>query len=103
VSSSSEAKSSSSVVVSSSSEIESSSSEGTTGVNVWQRPQFSLQTIGHNLQISGANPGFPFAIMDLQGSVVLRGITTANFEVTLPRSGSYLVRIDNNIARVNIR
>ena len=103
VSSSSEAKSSSSVVVSSSSEIESSSSEGTTGVNVWQRPQFSLQTIGRNLQIFGANIGVPFAIMDLQGSVVLRGITTANFEVTLPRSGSYLVRIDNNIARVNIR
>ena len=103
VSSSSEAKSSSSVVVSSSSEIESSSGEGTTDIKVRQNPQFSLQTIGRNLQISGANPGFPFAIMDLQGSVVLRGITTANFEVTLPRSGSYLVRIENNIARVNIR
>ena len=103
VSSSSEAKSSSSVVVSSSSEIESSSGEGTTDIKVRQNPQFTLQTFGRNLQIFGANIGVPFAIMDLQGSVVLRGITTANFEVTLPRSGSYLVRIENNIARVNIR
>lgn len=106
VSSSSIAKSSSSVKEASSSSkkaVSSSSEKGSRVIDAGLRPQFTLQTHGRTLYISGATPDKHFAIMDLQGRIILRGISMTDFTVTLPRSGSYIVHLDKRTVKVHIR
>ena len=103
VPSSSETASSSSTTRPASSSVEPGSSDGTTEIKTWQRPQFSVQTRGRTLQISGAHPGRPFAVMDMQGKVITHGVSAENYTFTLPHSGAYLVRVGNAIVRVDAR
>ncbi len=108
-SSSSKAKakssSSSAKAKSSSSKAKSSSSKKKTVLPVMaQVPQFSLFVNGRSMQIAGARVGSKMEVFDLQGHRVLSGnVDAANFSVAMPRSGSYLVRIDGQTQNVNIK
>ncbi len=122
-SSSSEAKSSSSnkeIASSSSSSSKnkssSSSSKGKGGksssskggkdaiVAVQQMPQFSLVAAGRDIQVAGARMGSAYAVFDIQGHVMVKGrVAAANFDVPVSRAGSYLVRIGNQVQKVNIK
>ena len=101
-SSSSKAKAKSS---SSSAKAKSSSSKKKTVLPVMaQVPQFSLFVNGRSMQIAGARVGSKMEVFDLQGHRVLSGnVDAANFSVAMPRSGSYLVRIDGQTQNVNIK
>ena len=69
-----------------------------------QVPQFSLFVDGRTMQIVGARVGTEMAVFDLQGHRVLFGsVNAANFSVAMPRSGSYLVRIDGQTKIVNVK
>ena len=101
-SSSSSAKAKSS---SSSAKAKSSSSKKKTALPVMaQVPQFSLLVSGRTMQIAGARVGSKMEVFDLQGHRVLSGsVNSANISVAMPRSGSYLVRIDGQTQNVNIK
>jgi len=117
-SSSSEATSSSSSAdkpaSSSSEEMSSSSSEAKPAssssrnpeaiVAGFEAPKFQAVVYGRELSIFGATVGKKLAIFDLQGSVIAVGrVDAANFSVTLPRSGMYVVRVGNQVQKVNVR
>ena len=101
-SSSSSAKAKSS---SSSAKAKSSSSKKKTALPAMaQVPQFSFLVNGRTMQIAGARVGSKMEVFDLQGHRVLSGsVDAANFSVAMPRSGSYLVRIDGQTQNVNIK
>ena len=104
-SSSSKAKSSSSVKSSSSSSKAKSSSSSNKAKSsssksknalpvVAQMPHLKITTVDRDVQISGAREGVAYAVLDLQGRVVMQGsASAANFNLTMPRAGRYLVRV----------
>lgn len=101
-SSSSSAKTKSS---SSSAKVKSSSSKGKDAiVAAAQVPQFSLATVGRNIQVSGARVGAAYAVLDMQGRVMLTGrVDAANFSLAMGRAGTYLVRIGGQVQNVKIK
>lgn len=104
-SSRSEKVSSSSSVKSSSSQKKSSSSQKNDAIisNV-QTPKFSLQVHARSVQIMAAPVNSMYAVFDMQGRVLNNGrVSVANFNIALPRSGSYLVKIGNQTRKVNIQ
>ena len=103
-SSSSRVRSSSSAKSSSSSKVRSSSSAKTNAIEVSVVPQFSVQVVGRNLQISTARIENAYALFDLQGKVLLQGrVQSANFEIPVARSGNYLIRVGNNVQRIAVK
>ncbi|SHL02410.1 major paralogous domain-containing protein [Fibrobacter sp. UWOV1] len=103
-SSSSRVRSSSSAKSSSSSKVRSSSSAKTNAIEVSVVPQFFVQVVGRNLQISTARIGNAYALFDLQGKVLLQGrVQSANFEIPVARSGNYLIRVGNNVQRIAVK
>ena len=105
-SSSSKAKSSSSSVKSSSSSSKAKSSSSSNKAKssssksknalpvVAQMPHLKITTVDRDVQISGAREGVAYAVLDLQGRVVMQGsANAANFNLTMPRAGRYLVRV----------
>ena len=57
-------------------------------------PQLKITTVGRNVQIAGAREGVDYAVLDLQGRVVMQGsANAANFNLSMPRAGRYLVRV----------
>ncbi|SMG15282.1 GLUG motif-containing protein [Fibrobacter sp. UWB13] len=103
-SSSAPKSSSSSVKSSSSSKAKSSSSKKTDAIVVTKTPQFSIQVIAHNIQISKARVGSAYALFDMQGKVLQQGqVYTTNFNMSVARPGNYLLKIDNRIQRVVIK
>ncbi len=106
-SSSSSAKpgsSSSSAKSSSSTKPKSSSSKTDAVVAAAAVPQFSLSVAGRNVQIAGARIGSAYAVLDMQGRVLATGRTvSASMEITVPRAGSYMVRVGNQTKRVNVK
>ncbi|MCF0223580.1 MAG: InlB B-repeat-containing protein [Fibrobacter sp.] len=103
-SSSSTAKSSSSTKKSSSSTAKSSSSDKKDAIMVYDVPTFHVSVNGRNLSVFGASVGSKMAVLDLQGRVISVGrVDAANFNVTLPRAGMYVVRIDNQVKKVSVR
>ena len=105
-SSSAKAKSSSSAKAkSSSSKAKSSSSKGKDAIAAAaQVPQFSLMAVGRNIQVAGARVGSAYAVFDMQGRVIAKGrVAAANFNLTMDRSATYLVRIGYQTQRVVIR
>ena len=60
--------------------------------------------LGRNVQIANAKIGSAYALLDMQGRVLQKGrIGSANFNIVASRAGSYFVRIDNQIKKVNVR
>lgn len=106
-SSSAKAKSSSSknVIASSSSAKQSSSSKGKSAIELQMvAPQFRVTTIGREMQIAGARKGCAYAVFDMQGRMVLNGrVDAENFNLFMPRSGSYVLRIASEMQVVNIQ
>ena len=105
VSSSSVAKvSSSSKAKSSSSSVKSSSSKKTDAISVTEVPQFSMLVQGRLVQVSNARVGSAYAFFDMQGRVLQKGrVEFANYSIVVPRAGSFFVRIDDQIKKVNVR
>jgi len=112
-SSSSEASSSSDLAESSSSSTEdvpassaeqsSSSTEEAQALSFSKSLNYSIKTAGHILTIQGA-AGKQYTIFDMQGSTLSRGrIHSENFEVSLPRSGRYMVKVGSTNRPVTIR
>ena len=106
-SSSSKAKSSSSKAKSSSSKAKSSSSKkGGKDAIVAQgiAPQFTVSVVGRSVQISGAFVGSAYAVLDMQGSVLVKGrVDAVNFSLPINRTGTYLVNVGNQVQAVAIR
>ena len=101
-SSSSKGSSSSSVEKSSSSDAKSSSSKTPTTIAKTPAPRFVIQTVGRILQVEGSKSGKKYVVMDLQGRVITLGYTLENFSIVIPAPGTYLLRIDGEIAKVDV-
>ena len=101
-SSSSKGSSSSSVKKSSSSGAKSSSSKTSTTIAKTPAPRFVIQTVGRTLQVEGSKSGKKYVLMDLQGRVITLGYTLENFSIVIPAPGTYLLRIDGEIAKVDV-
>lgn len=101
-SSSSKGSSSSSVEKSSSSDAKSSSSKTPTTIAKTPAPRFVIQTVGRTLQVEGSKSGKKYVLMDLQGRVITLGYTLENFSIVIPAPGTYLLRIDGEIAKVDV-
>lgn len=98
-SSSSEAKSSSSSVE------KSSSSKEVTGI-LAQAPvrAWTVTAVGRTFQIHAAPVGKPYALFDLQGKVLATGrVESSEMTVSVPRAGSFVVRIGRNTVRMNAK
>ncbi len=101
-SSSSKKVSSSSKGSSSSSVKKSSSSKAKTTIAMTAAPRFVIQTVGRTVQVEGSKAGKKYIVMDLQGRVITLGYTLENFSIVIPAPGTYLLRIDGEIAKVNV-
>lgn len=63
-----------------------------------------IMVISRDIQISAAPIGKTFALFDMQGRVLQKGyIEVASFNVIVPRSGSYFIRIGNQIKKVDVK
>lgn len=107
-SSSSSVKSSSSFVKLSSSSVKSDRSSSSSNKNAIEQvvtmPQFSVSVAGRSLQIAGAKVGAVLTVFDMLGKDVFTSrVGAVNFAVDMPHAGTYLVRIDSQIRRVNVR
>lgn len=104
-SSSSEEPSSSSVASSSSKKDSSSSSEDKDAIDVvGPVPQFALAVFDRSIQVAGASVGSAYAVLDMQGRVIASGrVSASNFNITLGRVGTYLVRIGTQAKTVRLR
>lgn len=102
MSSSSSAKSSSSSAKSSSSG-ESSSSKTNRIALVWD-VNMVVTTAGRNIHIDGTDVGVPLTLFDMQGLIIHAGRTSAHsLDLQVPNSGSYLVKIGNNMKLVRVK
>ena len=90
---------------SSSSTIRSSSSNGFTSIaRLDVVPQFDVFVGVRSVQIAGAKIGTPYALLDMQGRVLQKGhVQFANFSISVPQSGSYLVRINKQTKRIDVK
>ena len=108
-SSSAKAKSSSSSAKakfsSSSAKAKSSSSKGKDAIVARALvPQFSVTTVARDVQIASAKVGAPFAILDMQGRVMTSGrVESANFNLTVSRAGTFMIRIGSETQVVNVK
>ena len=111
-SSSNEAKSSSSSEngdsSSSSSEKDDKSSSSKGGKDaifaVDQLLQFSVTAMGRDIQIAGARKGSAYAVFDMQGHVLrMDRVDSESFSLSVPHSGTYLVRVGNQTRKVAIK
>ena len=100
ISSSSSAKSSSS----SSAKSSSSSVKKSDAIVVGLTPTFHIDIVGRNIQILNAKTGATLTAFDMQGRIILTQIVNvANFSVSLPRAGRYIISIDNAYKVVQVK
>ncbi|PBC66431.1 InlB B-repeat-containing protein [Fibrobacter sp. UWS1] len=111
-SSSSAVQSSSSVIASSSSEApssssgvsSSSSSEDPDALHFSAHPRFNLHVQNRTLQIQNARIGSAFAVLDLQGRVLRRGVVNSpEFSMELQNAGTYIVRVGKEIQKIRVK
>ena len=66
--------------------------------------KLGISTIGRAIQVSGSTVGSRYAVVDMQGRVVRKGVVgSANFEIQVPTSGVYMVRVGSSAKRVHIK
>ena len=64
----------------------------------------SVNVVSMNIQISAAPIGKTYALIDMQGRILQKGnVESANFNIVAPSVGSYFIRIDNQIRKVNVK
>ncbi|SJZ59422.1 InlB B-repeat-containing protein, partial [Fibrobacter intestinalis] len=111
-SSSSAVQSSSSVIASSSSEApssssgvsSSSSSEDPDALHFSAHPRFNLHVQNRTLQIQNARIGSAFAVLDLQGRVLRRGVVNSSeFSMELQNAGAYIVRVGSQVQKIRVK
>lgn len=96
---SSSSESSSSETAPSSSE---SSETSTTALNVSQTPHFNVSIEGRTVSVQGIT--HTAYLLDAQGKLVAKVQPTGNAcSIAVPRAGSYLLRIGNELRRVSVR
>ena len=67
-------------------------------------PQFTLSTVGREIQVANARVGAGYALLDMQGRIVKQGqVESANFGMTVARAGTYLVRIGSYLQMVQLK
>lgn len=83
----------------------SSSSKGRDAiVPVMSIPMFSVTTVARELQIANAQVGSRFAVFDMQGRVMTQGrVESANFNLTMPHAGAYMLCIAGQSHKVALR
>ena len=65
---------------------------------------FSVVVQNRSLDIYGAKVGSKWAVFDMQGSLVARGVAqSGSARVEIPKAGSYIVRMDGQFRTVRIR
>ena len=96
-------ESSSSEIVSSSSVSESSSSEtSTTALEISHAPHFNVSIEGRMVSVQGATHAA--YLLDAQGKLIAKVQPSGNaISIAVPRAGSYLLRIGNELRRVSVR
>ncbi len=68
------------------------------------RSGLMVSTVGRTIQISAAPNNSTYAILDMQGRVLLRGrVESANFNIAVPNAGIYLVRVGNATRKVQVK
>ena len=73
-------------------------------VKVAGKPRFDMDVLSRKIQVHNAFIGDGFALMDMQGRVIVRGKTELkNFEIRVPHAGSYLLKVGNFSRRVNVK
>ena len=64
----------------------------------------SVRAVSRSIQISAAPKNSTYAILDMQGRVLLKGrVESANFNIAVPNAGSYLVRVGNVTRKVQVK
>lgn len=64
----------------------------------------SVRAVSRSIQISAASIGSTYAILDIQGRVLLSGrVESANFNIAVPKAGNYLVRVCNVTRIVQVK
>ncbi len=92
-------ESSSSVAESSSSE---SSEVGTTALEISHAPHFNVSIEGRTVSVQGATHAA--YLLDAQGKLIAKVQPSGNaISIAVPRAGSYLLRIGNELRRVSVR
>ena len=67
-------------------------------------PAFRVAALGRTVQVSGAQEGAVYALLDMQGRVLRSGwVGEANFSLPVPNAGMYLVRVGSGTLRVNVK
>lgn len=65
--------------------------------------EFRVSVVNRNLQVAGARAGDRYVLFDMQGNVVLRGtVNSADFNVTVPVPGNYVLRIGHGTRKVTV-
>ncbi|SHK20981.1 MBG domain-containing protein [Fibrobacter sp. UWB12] len=65
---------------------------------------FGISAGNRSIQVSGSTVGKQFAVLDLQGRVVRKGVVeSSNFEIPVPNTGIYMVRIGTSAQRVRVK
>ena len=64
----------------------------------------TVSIVSRTIQISAAPKNSTYAILDMQGRVLLRGrVESANFNIAMPSAGSYFVRVGNVTRKVQVK
>ena len=64
----------------------------------------AVSAVSRTIQISAASKNAAYAILDMQGHVLLRGrVESANFNIAVPNAGNYLVRVGSVTRKVQVK
>lgn len=97
------AEGSSSSVVSSSSVGFASSSSATTGLStIVSAPHFEISVVGRTVSFNG-NLSKPVYLLDMQGKLVAKTYSVGESTLTVPRAGTYLLRVGRETCGVTIK
>lgn len=67
-------------------------------------PLFDVEVISRDIHIAGAHVGGAYAVFDMHGKVMLNGtVDASNFALTVPRAGSFIVKMGSQSRIVTVR
>ena len=82
----------------------SSSSEDPDALHFSAHPRFNLHVQNRTVQIQNARIGAAFAVLDLQGRMLRRGVVKSSaFSFELSNAGAYIVRVGKEIQKIRVK
>ena len=67
-------------------------------------PSFTVTVVGRDIQVAGVSAGRSYALIDMQGRVLRKGILAdANVVIPVDRAGSYLLSVGSQVRRVSVK